>query len=1367
MNRRSFCYNLVALPAAASLTKARLAEAELAAKEPRTFDAAGEIRFVIQDHLKHPFYWWPNTLLSYPVEFTKAIDPSRLTLTNAATGKLVPMQLSNASANGTGKRIATLHFVSDLPSAGRREFVLKTAGSAVTLSSGVKETHDGNSIILDSGELRVRIPATQIVQGQAPGPIMQVSRGGKWVGTSRLEFDGDKVTRIATTRVEHGPLFVAYDVAYDTAAGSRYVARIQCNAGQDFVQLKENMEGIRPGVRGTFTSTWTSFDVTHRQSPNHPFPLPDQLTTYEDYGWETIDEPWFKPDVRFGSSLPIYPEVLPEGQLPIFIGIYEPAPGNTTIGSWANYWDQQSGDALGVFIDDAAYWQDHEYAYEVESPTLQVRAFYQDKKLAWKWPVVRGRRSTCFTFYDHTKDKEAMQDQERYTKPFQHDGLKYQVPISFTSHTLFLENRYGTLNLNRVKDWVLEYPDDARRPKVIFNGGGTKSATELERNVLTSPFVCTLPITGTRQMDGHGPIPGRSIVNFSPVPSRQIQGSWIDGFNRHNASMTALQRTRLTAMYLFIAYVLADEDFMPQVPMLAGHPNYFADVKSVAPAMSFLFPDHPMASTWADMWQKCVALNTRFNTRPAVKTWNADGGRWTEDVGTYVWAFVRPSLRTDFLLRQYDGLERFATPQLADMADWLVNVLSAPFDGETKEGFQTLMTVDHGREWGVVGPGEGPKRVYPPIGAHSEQRMPPRSLWYLGTCLHRFHPLAAEHAMWASRPTDQDAESAPGSEPPWDDIMYSVSENRGTNPHLRSCKHTGYGITFRAAVDTPDELSIHLQQIDQGPNYRWGWAAEGGCGLIYFYAAGKAFSFNASEDVGDRRDQDTDFCTNFGVFHKGVFRSIGENVLSRPFYNLGAGQFAELVPRESDPREPAFEYLSRSILLAGHHYFVVYDAVVNQAIVHRLSWFVRRGSELPSIQFARGAGAADRETSRTDHQTEATTGVWFDGVGDSMAIVSHRKDVKVTGTNFGCRVEVGGATDLVFRTQTPAHFADGTTVFEGTAGLIRNTAERTDFALFHGRRIGVQGYSFSTDDTDLGIGGAIIAGKPVAGEFYAPSASTVRIKTPAGGSNLVFYIDGTAATASRSADDMVLNLPAGQHHWELTNALPVPMPPQILRTENTSGGARIVITPAASATKYQVEISKDNGATWSPQTTDGSAQPLITGLENGRKVHVRAIASNDQHTSAPGPEYPLYVSNQPPPTPDGLLIELSKGYATISWGEVLGARSYALYGRPKGTREFQLLTRAAARKYVEHRATIQPCNESPGNTIKPSPDGIWEYAVAAANDNGESPMSRFVDTDPASWLNWDPKPGEPFRRIYSYPQDTPQPPGQTPRYYPA
>ena len=69
--------------------------------------------------------------------------------------------------------------------------------------------------------------------------------------------------------------------------------------------------------------------------------------------------------------------------------------------------------------------------------------------------------------------------------------------------------------------------------------------------------------------------------------------------------------------------------------------------------------------------------------------------------------------------------------------------------------------------------------------------------------------------------------------------MYPLdSEDSGTPPLLESTKINGYGIILRAAVGTEDELSIHLGQIDNGPNYRWGIVGEGGCGTIYFYANG-------------------------------------------------------------------------------------------------------------------------------------------------------------------------------------------------------------------------------------------------------------------------------------------------------------------------------------------------------------------------------------------------------------------------------------------------------------------------------------------------------------------------------------------------
>lgn len=1321
---------------------------------------------MLEDCLDHPFYWWPRTLLSYPIEFRTPVDLDRMVLSQPATGERIPIQFSAVHRDATGVKAATLHFFSDLSSGARREFVLSLASQSAAGQPQVKDTQEGNTIVLDSGTMRIRIPASQTVRGDAPGPILQVSRNGvageKWIGSSTLSFTDGKVTRITANRVASGPLFIAYELTYESEGGSRYVATVQCEGGLDFVRLKEDMEGMKPDAQGVFTSTWTGFDVTHRQAPNHPYPTSGKIRAYDDYPWETIGEPW-----------PMDPEPLVNGELPFDLGIYETWTAFRT-GTFANFWDRGSDDALGVFIDKAGDWQDHLYTNHVESPKLKVRYYYRDGQLSWQWPIARGSRSTCIAFYDHEKDKEAMHLAEKAALGVRQDGFTYEVGLIYVSHVHFLQNRYGTLDLNCVKDWMLQYPANAKQPPVLFATGQIKDADELEERVMAGPFASTLPINGTRQnggakVDSGGAIalPGRSIVSFSPVPSRQVQAWWVDGFNRCAAKMNDRQRKRLTAMYLLMAYVHAGEEFMPLVPMLSGHPNFLADVKAVPAAMSFLFPDHPMAAVWADLWQTYVEMNTRYNTRPDVPTWNADGGRWTENLGTYVWAFLRPSVRSDYLLRQYDGIERFVTPQLAEMAEWLVNALSAPFDGETEEAYKALQTLDAGHEWGAVAPGSGPRRVHPPQGAHSEERVPPRSMWYLGTCLMRYAPLAAEHAMWAARPTNQDMETAPDKPDAWNAI-YRTPDNRGTNPHLRSRKYTGYGIVMRSAVDTPDEVSVHLQQIDEGPNYRWGRAGEGGCGVLYYYAAGKAYSFNGSEDVGDRDDGDTDFCTNFGVYKDGEFRSIGENVLSRPFYDLGAGQFAEIVPRQEPGAYSAPEYRGRSVLMAGHDYFVVYDEVLGPMVTHRFSWFVRRGSELPTIQLLRGAKGDIRDTQRTEIQTSATTGFWMDGVGDSMAVVSHRKDITSEATHYGCRVRSGGMDDLVFRNPAVINFSEGSTLFSGTAGLIRRGDDKTEFALFHGTRIGVGGFVFTTSDMDLGIGGSMVAGQPLRGSYCAPGPSRVTIAAPSDLEKMKFYVDGEEQAVTHDAGTFQVDLKQGHHQWELSKELAMPLAPRILRTENHAGGARVLIEPRAGATRYRLELSKDGGATWTAAGVNDATEIAVTGLEDGSKVHVRATAANDLHESAPGPEYPIYVTKNAPPPPDGLHVELGEGAATVSWGEVLGVTEYRLYARVAGDRDFRPLYRGLERSYMDKRAGIQP------PFLKPDPDAasgdktLIEYCVSAANGNGEGPQSRVADTNPASWRNWDPKPGEPFRRDFA--DDSPSAsirvPTVWPHYYP-
>ena len=350
--------------------------------------------------------------------------------------------------------------------------------------------------------------------------------------------------------------------------------------------------------------------------------------------------------------------------------------------------------------------------------------------------------------------------------------------------------------------------------------------------------------------------------------------------------------------------------------------------------------------------------------------------------------------------------------------------------------------------------------------------------------------------MWAARPTDQDMELSREAVDVFAPV-YKVADNRGTDPHLRSSKYTGYGIVLRAGVNSREEISVHLQQVDDGPNYRWGLAGDGGTGVLYFFGGGKSYSFNGTEDVGDRAAQDTDLCTSFGVWKDGAFRSVGRSDLTRPMYDLGTAQFAELLAK---PGYSTPEYVSRSVLLAGHDYFVLYDDVYNESVKHRLSWFVRRGEEFPTMQVLR-----PRQVQLTELQSGPTNGRWHDGIGDSMAVVSHRKDIKAEPTAFGAHVRGDGVDDLVFRDPSGVHYDAQGVRFDGTAGIVRSK----EIALFHGSRIAVAWLTMETDDPDLGIS-ATLSGESVSGVYYAMHESSVRISGLHPGKEGSFFIDGEA-----------------------------------------------------------------------------------------------------------------------------------------------------------------------------------------------------------------------------------------------------------------
>jgi hypothetical protein len=1288
--------------------------------------SSGKAEITLEDHLHHPFYWWPNTLLSYPIIFNEDVPVKELVLVDGLTGKQQVFQLTEVGKTLSGKTTAVLHFISDLPSGGKKVFILKR-GTPENFPA-ISVVDKGKDIVVQTDKLTVWIPSSQSGSSETiPGPVLGIAQEiDKRMGQSHFNSGKKELKKIETKVDNQGPLFTDVIVNYLFTDGATYRADIRCIKGYEFIEIKEQMNGFPGSEKCDWEIDWNGFTPTHRQAPNHPqfnnepYIPATKVPGFGRYAWETIDQKNLA-----GHTGIIYSK--DDTKIPFGINTYGNWPAETTVTS-SVFWDEKSMQSVGVFMNNSSGWDDQEYPIWHTSGKLSVGFYYQNKKFSWKYPVINGNRSTALSCYNHHEDIDYMNDLEQKYQPQHHpSGFTYRVHLSQLSHNTYLQNRYGTISLDKIKDWVLTYPDTLPLGPVIFGKGKLNSVKDLEQSFLYGEFVVELPYSGTCQNGGYG-----------PTRNRRFYDSWVGAYNQLLPAMNQVDKERFTAMFLFHSYVAADEEYMPMRKMLSGHPNFLADVKSSPVMATFLFPKHPEAKTWEELFAKYVELNTHYHTRPEVKSWDAVGGRWTENLGTYVWGFLRPTLRANYLLQNYfDGTNHLANANTDKLSFWLLNTLSAPYGGESLDFYRYGKNNLSNHYWGIVTKENGPRRVHPPQGAHAARRMPPSSFWLLAHALKNYDPLLGENISFLSHPDDQEEEVLDKSDDPFAMMYPEKKFDTGTPPDFKSVKFTGYGDILRAAVGTKDELSIHLAQIDKGPNYRWGIAADGGCGNIYFYAAGKSYSNNGKEDSGDRRVQDTDLITNFGVFKDGKFKSVGMNVLDRPMFDLGIGQFAEIVPSQKNPYSWP-EYQGRSIMLLGSDYFILYDDVHDNNIAGRLSWFTHPLEDLPEITIVKAGGLGSFSNNGRVDKTELTgkesKGVWYDGSGDFLTFVSHKKGYKVGPAPFGGIItSPEGHKDYIFRNDTPVEVNEPDLVFSGTAGFIREKETgRQEWALFHGTKIGNASFEIITANQDAGISAVFSDHQNISGNYSSYQASEVKFKwSQSIPDHMSFYLDGTKQQTKVEEGMMVVNIPAGKHIWNLTVGLPDLLRPEIDFTRNGKGKVLFAVRPVAGAFSYRFEYSTDVGKNWTKLNEQQKPQLQIKATGNETKGYVRAVAQNKEHESEASVVYPVYFTSEKPHYPDGLKLSIGNGKIDLTWGKVLGCTEYRLYRRIKGSGKYEMVHKSDTPYFTDRSVTKGT---------------IYEYSVTAVNGNGESGLSGSVDSDPSSWLNFDPMPGEPFRR---------------------
>lgn len=1295
------------------------------------------------DAINFPVYRWPRTLLSYPVRFAPGTDLAKLVLKDAA-GKPVPVQWSQVMAES-----ATLNFFGDLPSGAERNFTLE----AGTPASAPKF----DAIQLRLPEARGFAPGETV-----PGPFAGLRIGdGGWIGESVIKSPKLAVKSLKRATLENGPLFRTEQLSYEFANGGVYRVTLRIVAGYDFFDFDEEMENLPVDAGIRMTARWTGFPVEYR------FATESSYWNEAAGTWPKIDEPMISAMIQEDPHWS--PTVVEQPGEPMYMKL-GPYCGNGVreIFPCASFWSEK-GNELGIFVRDYNRWFDPAYGIWQPTRNLMVGFRYRDGVLEWSFPLTTGGRSLAVNYAPAAKGEKFVEALKRdYWKnvPKPAGDVRFNYRTTRFRYNQLLGQLYGPQSLNRVKDWQLTY--DGKHPDPgPLDGRKYKDAADMEKFVLNSSLVF--------YPQGLNTWPG-----VNSIQHRYMYGMLSESYLRFAEELSPESRRRLDAQLLYAGYLLTDDAMHPIRSSLAGCPNMAADGWTMPMHVAYLFPEHPMAKEWRDYFQKYWQVSTVFFTRPAVKAYGSRGGRWTESFGVYNWAHLAPTLPAQIAGFLSDGVNRWATPATAERGNWMVDSVTAPVlnpDPYWRQNFRSGEAIPPPLTEARA------RRNYPAQGAHgSGTTMPiPQTVRYFGWFLRNYAPLTAEHLLWLD--AEEFQEVAGSTDWGKSHLAPRIGGNRGTRPELASSKYTGYGVNLRHGVGTPDEVFLYLSQVDDGPNYRWGNSGQGATGALYYVAGGRLWTGHEREDAGDHTANDVDGYSGAAVMKEHAFRALGRNVLEKPLFDLGVAQLATIESRRGKDAYAWPEYESRSVMLVGGDYFVLLDKVRGNT---RFSWFIPKDGEFPDFWFLNPVSI--RQDHWREVETPSARGFQRDGTpknGDHLVLVTHRKgklklptmqkrelpflknklyDFRKTGRypEGVYPVETPESKDLFFRSTRPLHYQDKQVSFSGSAGVVRDRRDQSlELALFGSGelRSGKLGIRIGSDLAAAGLTRTASGG--LSGVISVAGTAPQAVEFDFGGVPGRLHIDGVEADGKAVAP--------GRHMWEYTAGTAAPARPELLRTENFSGGAKVFFNPAGGADRYRLEISSDNGASWTT-AAEGSASPLeVKDLSNGRKVHLRLTALRGNRMSPPSPLYPLYVTDRPPEHPDGLLLEPGDGQVCATWGECLGVTGYRLYRRERGTEVWKLVYSGPDRQFTDRAPGVVPPRRLPGSADNPAPcqGKIWEYAVAAVNGNGEGVKSELRDTDPASWLNWQPPVPLKFRRRSEYTKEPYNPAGAVPPlYYP-
>ncbi|HOF89345.1 MAG TPA: hypothetical protein PLZ36_14770, partial [Armatimonadota bacterium] len=622
--------------------------------------------------------WGPDRV-SYAVEFPPGqVSPKGVALTDAA-GRPVAAQLSDVTywdAKRTRVKTATVSFMATLRPRETGAWTLTAGTKAVTQpKTDLKAEAARAALVLTTAKTGIRLPvgamtyAKPMAAAGVPAPIQGIRlRDGRWIGSGWWETERPCLGYSATL-TDAGPVFARVALRYTFAEETFYHATVELNAGQDLAIITEEYNlaqgkrypmpeqgGAKPGdtfalVPPRFASAademmwdWWCPSQGLVPSPNcyrFAFYGGLQPDSAEIHG-RTPHE-YMKPGdggLSYGAdgrviSLNAWSQWV--GDESFYFGAYNAKGGADELaivalrpGAWLHPdLDPHPNKTLKQYVQTNNLWIDR-----ATKPDLILRAPTMLGKRVYGIGVLR--RAPVTTTAD-TNLPVSFGDAPTGVVPSLDKDNAPKVKTQTGTEIMLRHIRLGRLELNTMKDWVVDYPEASPYPRLFVDAGDLARM----RNRAKQNLADQQHLRWVRWLNDGKPETGQQLINESLAFLTQFcqtfaltdYGHMMYAINTGTIAhqvdtalavpeITPEQRAQLLRLSALNLYNSLSDNYVP--PRRAGFgwgsANMQAQLRARGALMAALLPNHPNGAAWRRYLAAWVTAYTESQVNPAGAT---------------------------------------------------------------------------------------------------------------------------------------------------------------------------------------------------------------------------------------------------------------------------------------------------------------------------------------------------------------------------------------------------------------------------------------------------------------------------------------------------------------------------------------------------------------------------------------------------------------------------------------------------------------------------------------------------------------------------------------------------------------------------